>query len=162
MLESITIFTKNSEHIVFKKLNNISFFLLNYKQKFCYDNIIISKYKKYFIHSYIIYFLRIVWRGKAFRIRFFKKSNKFTFNFGHSHWTKLVFTPNIFKFYKIKRQSYLSIFNTRHEARFLTFEFNHIREMNKYTKRGIRIKNSPYIKRFGKISQVNSSLHSFG
>ena len=162
MLKSITIWTKNSERIVLKKINNISFFLLNYQQKFCYDNLIIWKYKKYFINTYLIYFLRILWRGKAFRIRFFKKSNKFTFNFGHSHWTKLLFDPNIFKFFKIKRQSYLSIFKTRHEASFLSFEFNNLRQMNKYTKRGIRIKNSPYIKRFGKISQVNSSLHSFG
>jgi hypothetical protein len=162
MLQSIIILTKYSERIVLKKINNIEFFLLNYKQNFCFENTIITKFKNFFIHTYLIYFLRIIWRGKAFRIRFFKKSNKFTFNFGHSHWLKLVYSSNVFKFYKIKRQSYLSVFNTRQEAKFLIFNFNSIREMNKYTKRGIRVKTVPYIKRFGKISQVNSSLHSFG
>lgn len=162
MLKSITIATNHSERVVLKKINNISFFLLNYKQSYCFDNTIISKFKNFFVHTYLIYFLKIVWRGKAFRIRFFKKSNKFTFNFGHSHWVKLIYTPTIFNFYKIRRQSYLSIFNTRYEAKNLTFQFNNLREMNKYTKRGIRIKTTPYIKRFGKISQVNSSLHSFG
>jgi hypothetical protein len=73
-----------------------------------------------------------------------------------------MYTPNIFNFYKIRRQSYISIFNTRHDAKNLIFSFNNLREMNKYTKRGIRVKTTPYIKRFGKISQVNSSLHSFG
>ena len=40
--------------------------------------------------------------------------------------------------------------------------FNTIKIFNKYTRRGIRVKNTPYIKRFGKISQANSSAHSFG
>lgn len=162
MLESITVYSSNFEKIVFKKINNISFFLLNYKQNLFKEQYSIKKLKLFFIHSYVIYFLRIIWRGKAFRIRYFKKSNKFTFNFGHSHWLKLLFKPTVFNFFKIKRQSYLSIFNNRWDAQVLIHYFNNLRQMNKYTKRGIRIKNTPYIKRFGKISQVNSSLHSFG
>lgn len=162
MLESITFYSSNFEKIVFKKINNISFFLLNYKQNLFKEQTGIKKLKFFFVHSYVIYFLRIVWRGKAFRIRYFKKYNKFTFNFGHSHWLKLIFKSNIFNFFKIKRQSYLSIFNDRLDAKNLIYYFNSLRQMNKYTKRGIRIKNTPYIKRFGKISQVNSSLHSFG
>lgn len=145
-----------------KKINNITVFLLNYNQTFCYNNEVIYKFKKFFVHSYIQYFLRIIWRGKAFRIRYFKKSHKFTFNFGHSHWLKLLFSPKIYNFFKIKRQSYLSIFSDRCDSKNLLFWFNNLRQMNKYTKRGIRVKTSPYIKRFGKISQVNSSLHSFG
>lgn len=162
MLESITFYNSNFQKVVFKKINNISFFLLNYKQNLFKEPNNIKKLKNFFIHSYIIYFLRIVWRGKAFRIRYFKKYNKFTFNFGHSHWLKLIFKPSIFNFFKIKRQSYLSIFSNRLDSKDLIFYFNNLRQMNKYTKRGIRIKNTPYIKRFGKISQVNSSLHSFG
>jgi hypothetical protein len=137
-------------------------FILNYKQSFYKKNYHINKIKNFFTHSFVIYFLRIQWRGKAFRIRYFKKSNKFTFNFGHSHWFKLIFSPTVYNFFKIRRQSYLIIFNNRLEAFSLLSSFNKLKTMNKYTKRGIRIKNSPYIKRFGKISQVNSSLHSFG
>lgn len=162
MLESISFYNINFEKVVFKKINNISFFLLNYKQNFFKDTWSIKKLKLFFIHSYVIYFLRIIWRGKAFRVRYFKKYNKFTFNFGHSHWLKLLFKNNVFNFFKIKRQSYLSIFSRRLDAKELIFYFSNLRQMNKYTKRGIRIKNIPYIKRFGKISQVNSSLHSFG
>jgi hypothetical protein len=162
VLQSITIYSLHFERVVIKKINNITFFLLNYSQSFCHNNIIISKFKNFFVHSYIIFFLKLVWRGKAYRIRYFKKSNKFTFNFGHSHWLKLIFLPKIFNFFKIRRQSYLIIFSNRIETNFLTNQFNNLRVMNKYTKRGIRVKTSPYIKRFGKISQVNSSLHSFG
>jgi len=44
---------------------------------------------------------------------------------------------------------------------FLRDLFNGIRPYNKYTKRGIRLKKSFFKQRFGKISQVNSILHSF-
>lgn len=162
MLQSIKILTLNYEKIVLKKVNNISVYVLNYKQSSCSDNNVINKLRKFFAHSYIIYFLKIIWRGKAFRIRFFKKSKKFTFNFGHSHWLKLVYNSNQFNFYKIRNQSYLTMFNLREHISFIIEKFNNIKKMNKYTKRGIRIKTTPYIKRFGKISQVNSSLHNFG
>lgn len=63
---------------------------------------------------------------------------------------------------KLKRQNYLVLFeNFKNISKLETF-FNNLKKMNKYTKRGIRVKNTPYIKRFGKISQVNSSSHSFG
>jgi hypothetical protein len=158
----MTVFTEFAEKIVLKKVNNISFFLLNYKHNFFKSPSILEKYKIFFVHSYIIFFLRIIWRGKAFRVRYFKKSNKFTFNFGHSHWLKLLFQPQVYTFVKVKRQNYLIIFKDWLKIKYVKYVFNNLRLMNKYTKRGIRVKNSPYIRRFGKISQVNSSLHSFG
>lgn len=162
MLQSIKIYTKNYEKVILKKINNISVYVLNYKQSSCHDNNIINKLRSFFAHSYVIYFLKIIWRGKAFRIRFFKKSNKFTFNFGHSHWLKLIFDTKNFNFYKIRNQSYLTLFQWRHQISTIINSFNNIKKMNKYTKRGIRVKTTAYIKRFGKISQVNSSLHNFG
>lgn len=162
MIESIHIQTEFYENIILKKVNNIYFFLLNYKEKYYKNRLKILKYKKYFINSYVIFYFRIIWRGKAYRVRFFKKNNKFTFNFGHSHWTKLLYNQNDFTFLKLGRQNYLIIFKYRHQINYVISSFNNIRKMNKYTKRGIRIKQTPYIRRFGKISQVNSSLHSFG
>lgn len=162
MLQTIKILNKNIEKVVLKKINNISFMVLNYNQNFYKNNYIIEKYENYFSNSFIIYFLRIIWRGKAFRVRYFKKHNKFTLNFGHSHWLKLIFCPDIFKFVKLKRQNYLVIFENYKNVWKLQNFFNNLKKMNKYTKRGIRVKNTPYIKRFGKISQVNSSSHSFG
>jgi hypothetical protein len=67
-----------------------------------------------------------------------------------------------FNFLKVKRQNYLVTFSNRLEDKLVVNLFNNIRVFNKYTRRGIRIKQTPTIKRFGKISQVNSSLHSFG
>lgn len=162
MIESLYVQNNFYESFVVKKVNNIYFFLLNYKEK-NYNNINkVLKYKKYFINTYVIFYFRIIWRGKAFRVRFFKKSNKFTFNFGYSHWTKLIYDNDNFNFVKLGRQNYIIIFKYRLQINYVINAFNTLRTMNKYTKRGIRIKQTPYIRRFGKISQVNSSLHSFG
>jgi hypothetical protein len=73
-----------------------------------------------------------------------------------------LFDSSKFLFYKLSRQNYLVFYQTREQQHELFSLFSNIRRMNKYTKRGIRIKKLPYIKRFGKISQVNSSSHSFG
>lgn len=162
MLQTIKFFNKNIEKFSLKKINNIFFILLNYNQNFYKKTIIIEKYENYFSNSFIIYFLRIIWRGKAFRIRYFKKNNKFTLNFGHSHWLKLLFNVKIFNFIKLKRQNYLVLFENYKNNEMLKFFFNNLKKINKYTKRGIRVKNTPYIKRFGKISQINSSSHNFG
>lgn len=72
-----------------------------------------------------------------------------------------MFKDTYFKFYKIKRQNYLVLFPNRLDKLFLEETFNSIRVYSKYTRRGIRVKKTPYIRRFGKISQVNSILHSF-
>lgn len=162
MIESLYVQNSFYESFVVKKINNIFFFLLNYKEKNYTNCEKILKYKKFFINTYVIFFFRIIWRGKAFRVRFFKKNNKFTFNFGYSHWTKLIYDNTSFNFIKLGRQNYLIIFKHRNEINYVIKSFNTLRVMNKYTKRGIRIKQTPYIRRFGKISQVNSSLHSFG
>lgn len=162
MLQTIKLLNNYIEKINLKKINNIFFILLNYNQKF-YKNVnVIEKYEDYFSNTFIIYFLRIIWRGKAFRVRYFKKNNKFTLNFGHSHWLKLIFCSKILKFIKLKRQNYLVLFENYKYVWKLKNFFNNLKKMNKYTKRGIRVKNTPYIKRFGKISQINSSSHNFG
>lgn len=61
----------------------------------------------------------------------------------------------MYSIFKLKRQLYIIIFKNRKLNNILINNFNNIRIYNKYTKRGLRIKNTPYIKRFGKISQIN-------
>ena len=123
------------------------------------------KYKKrlkfFFRETFVSFYLRLIWRGKAYRVRFFKKSQKFTFNFGHSHWYKLFYNKNNFQFYRMRRQSYLVTYYNKFEYLILRDLFNGIRAYNHYTKRGIRLKKTFFKQRFGKISQVNSILHSF-
>lgn len=117
--------------------------------------------KQYFVYTFITFYVRIIWRGKAYRVRLFKKHGKFTLNFGYSHWCKLKFNKSFFNFFKIKRQSYIVLFSNRWEDFYIKNLFSKLRIYNRYTRRGIKIKKTPYIRRFGKISQVNSSLHSF-
>ena len=144
--------------IVFKKINNILITTLDYGKHHYASK---KNMKFFFWQSFLLNYIRIVWRGKAYRVRFFKKNSKFTLNFGHSHWYKLLFRNSYFLFTKIKRQNYLVFFSERVDKIFLENEISKIRVYSKYTRRGIRVKKKPYIKRFGKISQVNSILHSF-
>ena len=52
----------------------------------------------------------MIWKGKAYRVRLYKKYNKFTLNFNYSHWYKLIFNKNRYKINKVNRQNYLFIF----------------------------------------------------
>lgn len=161
MLETIKITNHSKDIICLKKINNIIVFFLDhtFRNYPLYKKF--NKIKKYFAHSFVTFFIRILWRGKAYRVRFFKKYKKFTLNFGHSHWCKIMY-PAAYNFVKVKRQNYLVFFANRLDREEVVTLFNTIKVFNKYTRRGIRVKNTPFIKRFGKISQANSSAHSFG
>jgi hypothetical protein len=161
MIETIKTKVDNENYVILKKVNNLYVFILSYGNHAFTPTKFKKVIKKYFAHSYVIFYVKIMWRGKAYRVRFFKKNSKFTLNFGHSHWCKLMFNKDKINFFKLKRQSYLMFFYERLDYINLRDVLNNIRLLNKYTKRGIKLKKTPYIRRFGKISQVNSSLHSF-
>ena len=161
MLQTIKYKTIKNENIQLKKINNITIVLLNYLTVNYISKQKIFLFKNYYTYTFVLYCLRIIWRGKAYRVRLFKKSCKFTFSFGYSHWYKLIYNKNYFNFTRIRRQNYVVIFQTRDELQSIKNIFNSIRIYNRYTRRGIRLKKSPYLKRFGKVSQVNSILHSF-
>ncbi len=161
MLKTVKLKKQKSPLYNIKQINNIYFTILN-QGKHTYT---LHKYftilKHFFTHTFVSYVLRIVWRGKAYRVRLFKRNCKFTLNFGHSHWYKLWYNYQYYTFCRIRRQSYLVFFSHRKDFFEISTIFNKIRVYNKYTRRGIRLKKSFYIRRFGKISQVNSILHSF-
>ena len=102
---------------------------------------------------------RVSFKGKGYRLRKFKKYNKVTLNFGHSHWAKLAIQPTIYFFKKIKRQNYLCFMKNYDFYKFIKTDFKFFKKINSYTKRGLRLKKQLIQKRFGKISQVVSSLH---
>jgi len=159
LLKSIKLINKTNS-VLLKKLNKFIFISLNFKIYHINNNLNAVKiYKQHYIYAHVFFFLHIVWKGKAFRIKFFKKNKKLTFNFGHSHWTKCMYTHN-YTISKIKKQFYLIIFKYRQEKKTIIKIFNNIKKFNKYTKRGIRIKQSIYYKRFGKVSQSNSILQT--
>lgn len=165
MLKKIKVYINQKSCVTITKINNIYFINNNISKDKVFKSFFNQKYSKilkhHYIYGYILYFLKIIWRGKAYRIKFFKKKNKFTLNFGHSHWCKVLYKNAKVKFFRIKRQSYLSLFAKRNNFIAISSIFNNIRKYNKYTKRGIRLKKIFFLRRFGKISQVNSILHSF-
>lgn len=143
-------------------LNNV--FILKFKETI-YNNHFYKKgydiLLKYFIECFILFYVHVVWRGKAFRVRFFKKKRKYVFYFGYSHWSRLFYKKKFMWSKKIRRQSFLFIFNDLQIFNNFKIFFNNIRIMNRYTRRGIRVKNSPLKLRFGKVSQVQTFLHDF-
>lgn len=125
--------------------------------KFLYINN--SKYNQFFFKTYSLHWLRISFRGKGYRLRKFKKLNKVTLNFGHSHWAKLALDCSTFFFKKLKRQNYICVIKGYHYYKSIKTAFKFFKRLNMYTKRGLRLKKQFIRKRFGKISQVVSSLH---
>ena len=117
-----------------------------------------------FEYYYLFFFKRITFRGKSYRIRYFKKINKFTLNFNYSHWTKVKLSNawSITRRKKKKerdRQRYLILTtNFFLLPNFINF-FKNIRFYNCYTMRGLRFRTQPIIRRFGKLSQHVSILH---
>jgi hypothetical protein len=66
---------------------------------------------------------------------------------------------NIFFFKKLKRQNYICISKNTFSLNSLKSMIKQVKNLNVYTKRGLRLKRQLIKRRFGKISQVVSSLH---
>lgn len=103
--------------------------------------------------------MRVSFRGKGYRLRKFKTFNKVTLNFGHSHWAKLAIVSDLYFFKKLRRQNYLCFVKGYDFYKYLKLDMKTFKSLNVYTKRGLRLKKQFIKKRFGKISQVVSSLH---
>jgi len=114
---------------------------------------------KYWYITYNFYWLRVTWRGKAYRIRFFRKKRKFTFNFGHSHWSKLIYNINKYIVRKFRRRNYFFCFKEKSLLKEMFETFILIKKYNKYTLRGVRIKQKFIIRRFGKVGY--NMLHDY-
>lgn len=125
-----------------------------------------TKFNDFSVFSiyFLFFFKRITFRGKSYRIRFFKRFQKFTLNFNYSHWTKVKLS-SIWGISRRKRKKerdrprYM-IFTTDYKLwpEFIEF-FKNIRFYNCYTMRGLRFRTQPIIRRFGKLSQHVSILH---
>lgn len=115
-------------------------------------------YKKSFLSYFLILkWSRVMFKGKGFRVRLYRKSGKVVLNFGYSHWTRLKFGES-WNFFKLRRQNYL--FFSTIDLFFINFcRKILVRKLNRYTQRGLRLKKQIIKRRFGKISQYISSLH---
>lgn len=117
------------------------------------------KLNKFILKTYSMHWFRVSFRGKGYRLRKFRTHNKVTLNFGHSHWAKLALQSSIFFFKKLRRQNYLCFAKNYFFYKSLKNNIKFFKKLNTYTKRGLRLKKQFIKKRFGKISQVVSSLH---
>lgn len=152
-------FTKNSKFYFsgfFKKdFDNFNNSINSFKKK----NYFLMNNLNILIFSFFLYqCLHMGFRGKSYRIRNFTRVNKFTFNLGYSHWTKLKLLVN-WSFYKRRRQNYLIYCFFLKDFFFFKRFISKVRVYNPYTMRGLRLRKQPIIRRFGKISQHISSLH---
>lgn len=124
----------------------------------CYHTHLL-KLTNYYIYSIVILWLKLIFRGKGYRMRRFKGFNKLTFNFGRSHWTKYMYNRDFFFTKKFRRQKIMCFIRFSADAKLIADELNSVKPLNIYTKRGLRWKKQPISRRFGKISQVVSLLH---
>ena len=157
------------KHVVFKYKNNfICTYILkeNYQiilslclfyNKFDTKNLL--NFNKFLNKSVSLHWFRVSFRGKGYRLRKFKKHNKLTLNFGHSHWARIALDRDVYFFKKLRRQNYLCFVKGYSFYKEMRFGFKFFKKLNTYTKRGLRLRKQFIKKRFGKISQVVSSLH---
>lgn len=122
------------------------------------DFLNLRKFNKFILKTFSIHWVRVSFRGKGYRLRKFRKINKLTLNFGHSHWAKLLLKKYFF-FKKIRRQNYMCLISGYSFFKTFRLGVKFFKKINSYTKRGLRLRKQFIQKRFGKISQVTSSLH---
>lgn len=107
---------------------------------------------------------RFMFRGKAFRLRYYKKLNRFFFNLGFSHVTRLFLGPAFLGARKPRprertRQRYAIFSYNFYQITMLQAHTRVVKPYNVYTQRGLRLRAQGIGRRFGKISQHISSLH---
>ncbi len=122
-----------------------------------------QKWYKFFIYKSLAFsfnWLRLTWRGKTYIVYFFKKKQIYSFRFGFSHWSKLRYTLN-YNSFKFNRQSYFFYCIGYKSYKILRNYIKSIKLINKYTKRGLRVKKQSFVRRFGKISQANSIFSKY-
>lgn len=96
-----------------------------------------------------LFFEKLTFKGKSFKITR-KKKKFYDFDFGHAHYTYVIFFNIIFKKRK-KYQYYIKRTNYFWFCRFLG-EVMNLRQWNMYTQRGLRLKRQLLFKKTGKVS----------
>lgn len=154
------IFSEETFNIIYFELSKHFYLIVPTNDYYSRFNLLgLSKISKFILKTYSIHWMRVAFRGKGYRLRKFKNLNKLTLNFGHSHWARLGLDRNTFFFKKIRRQNYLCFSKYYNLYKDLKLSMKFFKKLNSYTKRGLRLRKQYIRRRFGKISQVVSSLH---
>ena len=154
------IFIGKNFNLLYFHLSNYFFLIFPVSNQYSKSNLTsMDFFNKFILKTYSIHWMRVSFKGKGYRLRKFKKLNKLTLNFGHSHWSKIALDLNFFFFKKLKRQNYICLSKYYYLYKIFKLSVRSFKKLNCYTKRGLRLKKQYIKRRFGKISQVVSSLH---
>jgi ribosomal protein L6P/L9E len=165
----------NFNFLVIKKFNKIIIIIFNNKFKFTVffrkkNNIKINKNlnsieyknnilnKNFFIlnnnfYNFLeklntYYFLKIKFKGKGYKIGFYKKKKIINFYFGKSH--KSIFIYNNIKIKKLSKYKFILLKNNFNILKQISYKIIKIKKINEYTNRGLRLSRQIIIKRKGK------------
>jgi len=94
------------------------------------------------------YFLKIKFKGKGYKIGFYKKKKIINFYFGKSH--KSVFLYNNTKIKKLSKYKFILLKNNFSVLKQISYKIIKIKKINEYTNRGLRLSRQIIIKRKGK------------
>lgn len=109
--------------------------------------------------SIILYWKKILFKGKSYKIKLASKNTKITLRMGFSHWTKFRLHNFSGSIRKYKRQKFIIFTYSFYSLYRFLGQLTKIRPINPYTKRGLRLTQQYIKRRSGKLSQVLSSLH---
>ena len=141
---------KNFKKIyISKKINNIILIFL--KNKINIKNI--NFLKKILKNWFLLFFKKIKFTGKGFRIKKNKKKINFLLEFNKSHLTIFILKKIILK--KIKKAKFLILWNNLKYLNKLNKKIININKINKYTKRGLRNSRQLIKKKTNKKSIIN-------
>lgn len=96
----------------------------------------------------IYFFFKIKFKGKGYRIRFYKKNKIVKFYFGKSHITFFFFKKLILK--KISKYKFILKSPNQFNLKNTALKISRIKPINVYTLRGLRIARQKIFKRKGK------------
>lgn len=165
----------NFNFILIKKFNKIILIIFNEKFKFTLffkkkNNLKINKnlntieYKNNILNSnyYLLnnnfykfleklnnyYFFKIKFKGKGYKIGFYKKKKIINFYFGKSH--KSIFIYKNVKIKKLSKYKFILLKNNYNVLKQISYKIVKIKKINEYTNRGLRLSRQIIIKRKGK------------
>ena len=128
-----------------KKLNTLEYKNTNLNKKFfILNNSIYNFLEK--INNY--YFSKIKFKGKGYKIGFYKKIKIINFYFGKSHKSILIY--NNLKIKKISKYKFILLKNSLNILKKISYKIIKIKKINEYTNRGLRSSRQIIIKRKGK------------
>lgn len=141
-----TIFFKKKTNLKINKILNT----LEYKNEILEKNYFLIKNNLYdFLEKLnTYYFLKIKFKGKGYKIGFFKKKKIINFYFGKSH--KSIFIYNNIKIKKLSKYKFILLNNNFNSLKKISYKLIKVKKINEYTNRGLRSSRQIIIKRKGK------------